>query len=391
MALKRKGHKVEFFTSHHSPSHCFPETIDGSLNVTVIGDWLPRSIFGGFTAVCAYFRMIYIAICLLVRKDFYSVGDCDVIICDQVSAHIPLLKWITNKSTGKRAKILFYCHFPDQLLSQRNSTLKKVYRYPIDSYEEYTTGKADMILVNSHFTAGVFRDTFTSLSHINLKVLYPICNFDTFDRPLDKVSISFNLPQDSTIFLSINRYERKKNLDLCIKAFFLVKKFINQEWQSLPKCHLIVAGGYDERVRENIEYHDELVQLAEDYNVSKHVTFLKSPSDQEKKLLIQNSTALIYTPVNEHFGIVPLEAMYMRTPVIATNSGGPLETVIDCETGFLSDPDPQMFAEKMIKFVEDQSLSEKMGEKGRKHVINNFSMKKFDQELELILNQLSLV
>ena len=51
----------------------------------------------------------------------------------------------------RRKKVLFYCHFPDQLLTQRASALKKLYRAPIDWMEERTTGMVDMV--------GSFRDT----------------------------------------------------------------------------------------------------------------------------------------------------------------------------------------------------------------------------------------
>jgi glycosyltransferase involved in cell wall biosynthesis len=47
----------------------------------------------------------------------------------------------------------------------------------------------------------------------------------------------------------------------------------------------------------------------------------------------------------EHFGIVPIEAMYCQLPVVAVNDGGPTETVVDGLTGFLCDPDPESFAE----------------------------------------------
>lgn len=46
-------------------------------------------------------------------------------------------------------------------------------------------------------------------------------------------------------------------------------------------------------------------------------------ADEEKVSLLRNSRAVLYTPHNEHFGIVPVEAMYLGTPVIAVNSGGP--------------------------------------------------------------------
>lgn len=83
--------------------------------------------------VAALYAIIYVQ-----HPDLYFV--------DQISACIPLLRWFTN------SKVLFYCHFPDQLLTERISWLKSMYRYPIDWLEESTTGMADRVLINSHFT-----------------------------------------------------------------------------------------------------------------------------------------------------------------------------------------------------------------------------------------------
>lgn len=46
LALQLKGHQVHIVTSYHDPAHCFPETRDGTIPVTISGNWLPRSIFG---------------------------------------------------------------------------------------------------------------------------------------------------------------------------------------------------------------------------------------------------------------------------------------------------------------------------------------------------------
>jgi hypothetical protein len=46
LALQSKGHQVHIVTSYHDPGHCFPETKDGTIAVTVSGNWLPRSICG---------------------------------------------------------------------------------------------------------------------------------------------------------------------------------------------------------------------------------------------------------------------------------------------------------------------------------------------------------
>lgn len=51
-------------------------------------------------------------------------------------------------------QVLFYCHFPDLLLAQKRSGIRRLYRAPLDAVEETTTGQAHQILVNSKYTQG---------------------------------------------------------------------------------------------------------------------------------------------------------------------------------------------------------------------------------------------
>ena len=216
------------FTSHHDPGHCFKETADGTIDVTCRGDWFPRHCCGKGYAFWAYLRIIYLALYVV----FFSNKKLDVIVCDQISACVPVLRW-------SGARVLFYCHFPDQLLTTRTSWIKKVYRWPIDSLEEWSTGKANQVLVNSNFTAQVFRATFPSLAAVPLTVLYPSLNFSAFDQPPESLD-GIIPPQAKTVFLSINRYERKKNLPLAISAFALLLNQLGERERS--SVHLVVAG-----------------------------------------------------------------------------------------------------------------------------------------------------
>ncbi|KAL9256155.1 Alpha-1,3/1,6-mannosyltransferase ALG2-like protein [Drosera capensis] len=131
MDLVSHGHKVHVFTSHHDRSRCFEETLSGAFPVTVYGDFLPRHIFYRLHAV------------------------------------------------------VFCCHFPDLLLAKHTTTLRRIYRKPIDYIEERTTGMADLIVVNSKFTASTFARTFKYLNDNGIRppILYPAVNVDQFDEP----------------------------------------------------------------------------------------------------------------------------------------------------------------------------------------------------------------
>ncbi len=104
--------------------------------------------------------------------------------------------------------------------------------------------------------------------------------------------------------------------------------------------------------------------------------------------MLRKSFCLLYTPINEHFGIVPIEAMYCGKPVIATNTGGPLETVSDNETGFLVSPNADEFAEKMKNLVLNSNLQQSLGKAARLRVIKNFSFNAFEEKLNKVLDDL---
>jgi alpha-1,3/alpha-1,6-mannosyltransferase len=85
----------------------------------------------------------------------------------QVPAVIPLLRLAVPH-------VVFYGHFPDLLLAEHSSSLRRVYRAPFDILEHATTAAASRVLVNSYFTRGVYADTFGATSRAaHADVLYP--------------------------------------------------------------------------------------------------------------------------------------------------------------------------------------------------------------------------
>ncbi|XP_013186230.2 alpha-1,3/1,6-mannosyltransferase ALG2 [Amyelois transitella] len=378
LAFKARGHDVAFYTNHHDPTHCFAETRDGTFPVTVVGDWIPRSILGRFKAACAYTRMVYAAV--YMAWYVIPVEEPTLIFCDLISLCIPFLKMARGPF-----RIVFYCHHPDKLLTTEGGFLKKLYRTPLNWLEELTTARADKVLVNSKYTARVYQDAFQGIKDIP-DICYPSINTEFFNTTIPKpLKEIVPVGMDKFIFLSINRYERKKNLKLALKALDHLKHIVNEsDWS---RVHLIMAGGFDPINLENMEHFIELTDLAAELDIEEKVTFMKSPKDVEKVSLLYNCKALIYTPSNEHFGIVPLEAMYYSKPVIAVNSGGPTETVVNEVTGFLCEPNSKSFATAMSKLMSNPDLCVRLGEAGRKRFETKFSFDAFTEQLDGILTR----
>jgi alpha-1,3/alpha-1,6-mannosyltransferase len=149
---------------------------------------------------------------------------------------------------------------------------------------------------------------------------------------------------------------------------------------------LILAGHYDGRLAEQRATMGDLRARVARHRLDDHVTFALSPSDVERRALLAQSLACLYTPAAEHYGIVPVEAMAAARPVIAVNAGGPMETVLDGETGFLCQPTPAAFAAAMRTLVLDRARAHRMGHAGRAHVIHSLSRQAFGARLESILH-----
>lgn len=205
--------------------------------------------------------------------------------------------------------------------------------------------------------------------------------------------------------VSINRFEKKKNVELALRAFALLGKEEMISKEEFANYRLVLAGGYDKRVAENVEYLKELNTLAtetfglETFTLfpsstekppnTAQIIFLCSFNDAQRTYLLDQSMLLLYTPSNEHFGITPVEGMYASIPVIAANSGGPLETVKDKETGLILAPEPELWAKGIRDFINNTYNGVEMGKVGRQHVKNKFSLEAFADQLEDILEELT--
>jgi glycosyltransferase involved in cell wall biosynthesis len=120
--------------------------------------------------------------------------------------------------------------------------------------------------------------------------------------------------------LSVGRLDRAKRTDLLIEA-------VAHE----SGLRAIVVGEGPERER--------LEQLARQKKLDGRVTFAGRLENDELSDLYARCLAVFYAPVDEDLGLVPREAFLFEKPVVTTaDAGGPLEVVVDRETGLVCEP-----------------------------------------------------
>ena len=128
----------------------------------------------------------------------------DLVFCDMVAHVIPLLR------RRRDLRIIFYCHFPDLLQTPPRRGWYGWYRVPFDRWEARALDSADRVLVNSAYTAGVYRATFPHAHHAP-EVLHPAIDVDAHASSIGA------RPSTCETIVAVSRFDPGKNLGLALE------------------------------------------------------------------------------------------------------------------------------------------------------------------------------
>ncbi|MBU1102521.1 glycosyltransferase family 4 protein [Patescibacteria group bacterium] len=122
----------------------------------------------------------------------------------------------------------------------------------------------------------------------------------------------------------------------------------------------------------------------------KDIIFTGWLNEQEMRVVYSLSDLVVFPSLYlEPFGLIVIEAMASKKPVVGTCFGGVKEIVIDGQTGFIANPiNKEEFAEKISSILSDEELAKKMGERGLEIVRERFDIKKTAQHYLLELKNL---
>ena len=132
---------------------------------------------------------------------------------------------------------------------------------------------------------------------------------------------------------------------------------------------LLVGRGWGS---DGLEYEQALKKLTEDLGVSDSIIFTGERQDIPD-LLAAFDVAVQCSLCDNLGGTV--EALFMAKPLVASDIGGFADTVQNERTGLAVPADqPRAFAEAIIRLLRDRDFAHSLGEAGRRHVVERFSL-----------------
>ncbi len=171
-------------------------------------------------------------------------------------------------------------------------------------------------------------------------------------------------PAESKHILFVGRLVERKGVRYLIEATALLIR-------DLPvKLHIVGAG-------------PELLplqQLTRQLGLEDTVIFHGQITTEELNQQYQNCDLFVLPAVvdskgdTEGLGVVIIEALSYKKPVVASAVGGITDLIIDQKTGLTVPPgDPKSLAEAIRKLLTDQQLAERLAESGYEHIQENYS------------------
>lgn len=101
---------------------------------------------------------------------------------------------------------------------------------------------------------------------------------------------------------------------------------------------------------------------------------------KDKATFFEKADAFVFPSCNEAFGLVSLEAMEYKLPVVATDEDGIPDVVKDGENGLIAEKrNAQSLADCVAKLIDDETLREKMGEDGYRKFKAHFTLAAFEK------------
>ena len=170
----------------------------------------------------------------------------------------------------------------------------------------------------------------------------------------------YGIPGDKRILLFLSRVTPKKGLPLLIEALVTIR-------EQLTDWHLVIAGA------DEFNHQTLIENLIRANNLESNVTFTGALFDQAKSDAFSAAELFVLPTLSENFGIVVIEALGAKMPVITTK-GAPWELLVDNNCGWWTEVSSESLAEALEQALNRSPEELKiMGQRGKELVATRFT------------------
>ncbi|MHA2936715.1 HAD family hydrolase [Vibrio sp. RC27] len=282
-------------------------------------------------------------------------------------------------------------------MSRQELEDKYHFRRRIDA-EEDVLANADMVITSTFQEINDQYDLYDFYKPETMTVIPPGTALEQFHPPqlgesasmIRKSITRFLYDPDKPMIVTISRPDPRKNISTLIQAYGE-----SPELQELANL-VIVAGNRDD-IREMDDgaqsVFTEIMILIDYYDLYGKVAIPKHHQADEVPGIYQMAASSMGVFVNpamtEPFGLTLLEAAACGLPFVATENGGPVDIVKNCESGILVDPlSSDQIADAIKQLLQDRDLWKQHSDNGIKNVASKYS---WDHHTKQYLNELKTV
>ena len=264
--------------------------------------------------------------------------------------------------------------------------------YAMSSWMERTAIlDADAVIAVSQGTKADILRAYPEVDPARVHVIYNGIDLDEYQQTSDTDAlVKYGVNPEQPYVLFVGRITRQKGVTHLVEAIQYLP----------PGTQVVLCAGAPDTPEIAAEMREK-VEAARQLNPNV-VWIEKMVTKPEAIQLYSNASVFCCPSVYEPFGIINLEAMACRAPVVASATGGILEVVVEGETGYLvpfeQDPvtsfplHPETFArnlaEKIAALLADPAKAKQFGEAGRKRVEKTFAWSAIAEQTIQLYDQL---
>lgn len=202
-------------------------------------------------------------------------------------------------------------------------------------------------------------------------------NMDMPLRLAGHVLRSLGIDLTRPLVCNVARLDRWKDPHGVLDAFAQAKR-------SVPDLQLVMVGALPGDGPEDFRLAREVSDYAAGIDDVRVLTSYAGVGEVEVGALQRVARVSAQRSLREGFGLCAAEALWKRTPVVATPGGALAEQVQDGKSGYLVD-DTAAVAHRLEQLVTDPGLAIELGTVGRQHVQDNFLITRLlEDELRLL-------